>query len=266
MENQNIDKAIKENFKILSRGLIQTSHKDAYQAYNKLFELGPPVIPILKEKILEIDWSNSKYKELSKYISGLFSLLHDLDEDEANIVGEAIIANGCPKHIMAIINTVFEFSLKNYTRYQILGLNIFEHKFVKAKCNIRSYLERWLRNVPEDDLKDISRLYVINRKKIHAAGTYTPILKLIALLWENSFKEKSLSFKFMALYTEKVLYHEIGHHANRHDFGVDADQEREADRYAFQIMKKSHPYLADFIKILSKLGFKSKRNYYRWGL
>ena len=41
------------------------------QAYNKLFELGPPVIPILKEKILELDWSNSKYKELSKYISGL---------------------------------------------------------------------------------------------------------------------------------------------------------------------------------------------------
>ena len=102
MENQNIEKEIKENFKKLSRGLIQTSYKDAYHAYNKLFELGPPVIPSLKEKILEIDWSNSKYTELSKYISGLFSLLHDLDEDEAAIVGETIIANGCPKHIKAI--------------------------------------------------------------------------------------------------------------------------------------------------------------------
>jgi hypothetical protein len=32
-----------------------------------------------------------------------------------------------------------------------------------------------------------------------AAGTYTPSLKIIALLWENSFKEKSLSFKFIAI-------------------------------------------------------------------
>jgi hypothetical protein len=36
MEHQNIDKAIKENFKILSRGLIQTSYKDAYQAHKKI--------------------------------------------------------------------------------------------------------------------------------------------------------------------------------------------------------------------------------------
>lgn len=96
---------------------MQPSYPDAYQSYNKLFELGQPVIPILKEKILETDWSNSKYKELSRYISGLFSLLHDLDEDEANIVEETIIANGCPNHIKAILKSVFEFSVKNYTRY-----------------------------------------------------------------------------------------------------------------------------------------------------
>lgn len=246
--------------------MAQPSYPDAYQAYKKLYEIGPPVIPILKTKILENDWSNSKYKELSNYISGLFSLLHDLDEDEANIVGETIIADGCPQHIKAIIKSIIEFSLKSYTRYQIRGLDIFEHKFANTNCDISSYLERWLSNVPDSDLEEISRLYVINREKIDAAGTYTPVLKVIALLWENQYREKSLLFKLFALYTEKVLYHEIGHHSNRHNFGIDPDQEKEADRYAFQIMKKSHPYLVYFLRILSKFGVKSNRNYYRWGL
>ncbi|CAB1074479.1 hypothetical protein D1AOALGA4SA_2298 [Olavius algarvensis Delta 1 endosymbiont] len=133
------------------------------------------------------------------YISGLFSLLHDLDEDEAKIIGESIISDGCPKHIKAILKSVFEFSLKNYTKYQIRGLDIFEHKLVEAKCDIASYLERWLNNVPGYDLEEISRLYVINRIKINASGTYTPVLKVIALLWENQYKEKSLPFKFFTL-------------------------------------------------------------------
>ena len=266
METRHIEKSIQEHFKTLSRGLMQPSYKDAYQAYNVLYDMGHPVIPLLKKKLLETDWSNSKYKELSGYISGLFSLLHDIDEDEASIVAEKIISNRCPNHIKAILKSVLDFSLKNYKKYHIRGIDIFEHKLVKAKCNIQFYLENWLSNVPENDLEDISRLYVINRQKINAAGTYTPILKIIALLWENPYKEKSFLFKFFALFTEKVLYHEIGHHANRHDFGIDADQEKEADKYAYKILQITHPYLASFSKIISKLGFKSKRNYYRWGL
>ena len=69
---------------------------------------------------------------------------------------------------------------------------------------------------------------------------YTPIINAIALLWENPHKDKSLLFKLSALFTEKVLYHEIGHHRHRHNFGTDPDQEKEADRYAFRVMKKSH--------------------------
>ena len=120
--------------------------------------------------------------------------------------------------------------------------------------------------MPEKDLLDISRLYVITRKKINASGTYTPAINSIALLWENPFKDKSLSFKFFALCIEKVLYHEIGHHKYRHKFGIDADQEKEADNYAFAIMQQNHPCLYFVMKILSVFGLRSARNYYRWGL
>ena len=82
-----------------------------------------------------------------------------------------------------------------------------------------------------------------NRGKIDAAGTYTPAINSIALLWENRFKEGSLSFKLSALSAEKVLYHEIGHHKYGHKFGIDADQERQVDTYAFTLMQNAHPFL-----------------------
>jgi hypothetical protein len=266
MKKMNNDKSIQENFKKLSRGLMQPSYPDAFEAHKNLYEIGQPVIPILKEKILEIDWSNSKYKELSSYVSGLYSLLHDLDEDEANSVGKIAISKGCPNHIKAILQSVNQFSVKNYKRYRLRGIEIFEHRLIKSKCDIAFYLDTWLGNIPESDLEDISRLYVITRDKINVSGTYTPILNAIALLWENRHKDKSFLFKFSALFTEKVLYHEIGHHRYRHKFGTDPDQEKEADRYAFVIMRKRHPFLFVFIKILTKFGLKSDRNYYRWGL
>ena len=102
----NIDESIKKNFKELSRGLMQPNYPIAYEAHKKLYKTGRPVIPLLNEKILEIDWSNSRYKELSGYVSGIYSLLHDLDEDEALHICEKVISNGCPKHIKAILQSV----------------------------------------------------------------------------------------------------------------------------------------------------------------
>lgn len=267
MINMNIDYAsIHHNFKKLSRGLMQRSYPVAFEAHKNLYKIGAPVIPLLRQKLLELDWSDSKYKELSDYVSGLYSLLHDLDEDEANYVCDTIISNNCPKHIKAILQAVNQFSVKNYERYKLRGIEVFEHKLIYPKCDIRFYIDKWLGNVPERDLESISRIYVITADKIGAAGTYTPVINAIALLWENRFKDKSLLFKLSALCIEKILYHEIGHHKYRHNFGTDADQEREADRYAYGIMQKFHPFLYVLAKMFWVLGLKSSRNYYRWGL
>lgn len=151
-----IDKSIQENFRKLSRGLMQKSYPVVFEAHKNLYEIGKPVIPILKEKILDVDWSNSKYKELSGYISGLYSLLHDLDEKEASFVCDNVISNGCPKHIKAILQSVNQFSVKNYKRYRIRGIEIFEHKLLKPKCDIGFYLDKWLGNIAESDLEKLA--------------------------------------------------------------------------------------------------------------
>jgi len=51
---------IQINLKQLTRGLLQSSYPTMYEAYKVLYGIGQPVISIVKEKILETDWSKSK--------------------------------------------------------------------------------------------------------------------------------------------------------------------------------------------------------------
>jgi len=247
---------------------MQSDYSLAYRGYKNLYRLGHSALDTLVEKIYEIDWSHSKYKELSKYISGIFSLIHDIDEETADSVRKRLTTDGCPKHIRALLDSTCRFSVKNYFRYKVRGIDIFEHRKIKKKCNIQYHIENWLSNIEEGDLADISRLYIIRKDDVVSwAGTYTPVIFKITLLWDIPYKEGSILFKVSSLTTEQTLYHELGHHAHRHNFKQDrSDKEREADRYAYLMMRRTHPILSIFANAFSKLGMKSERNYYRWGL
>jgi hypothetical protein len=234
-----------------------------------LYEIGAPAIPFLKDSILGIDWTKSKYKELSRYVAGVFSLIHDIDEAAVDYIRKTTAENGCPQHILSLMKSISSFSIQNFLRYEACGVGIFEHDGINKQCDIQKYIGSWLKTVPADDLNEISRLYVVGKEEIdaNAAGTYTPGLFKIVLLWDNHFKENSLPFKLSALMTEKTLYHEIGHHVHRHTFGQHtSDKEKEADRYAHRMMKKNRPILHIIGRLLDKLGFNCDRNYFRWGL
>jgi len=239
----------------------------AYEGYRNLYILGQSAIEPLKKKVLDVDWSKSGYKEVSRYVSGLFALIHDIDEDEAKEILGEMISTGCPKHIQAQMKSICNFSHDHYWKYKVCDIDIFEHKEITKNCDIRSHIQNWLRKVPPKDVLDISRLYIIRKDdSANAAGTYTPILFNIMVVWDNPYKEGSIFFKMFSIFTEKTFYHEIGHHVHRNDFPDLPDREREADRYAYSILKLNHPYLRFLSRVLSKLGMRSEKNYYRWGL
>ena len=132
-EHPNTEREIKQNLKLLSRGLMQPDYTAAYKAYRNLYRLGRPAIEPLKSKILEVDWSKSWYKELSRYISGIFALIHDLDEKESNALLLDIVSMGCPKHIRVLHKPICYFSQEHYRKYRIYGIDIFEHKEIIKK-------------------------------------------------------------------------------------------------------------------------------------
>lgn len=134
---------------------------------------------------------------------------------------------------------------------------------IKCKCNIQKYIEKWLSNLPTNDLSGIDRIYIVRPEDIKAEGNYTPVLFNITLAWANDFREGSFLFNLLAIYREKVLYHEVGHHVHRHTFGQLPKQEKAADRYAAKILRREHPLLYWLAKGLSKFGIMCEKDYYK---
>ncbi len=242
---------------------MQADYTTAYKGYKALYQIGVPALPTLIDLVENSDWSNRKYKELSRYVTGIVSLIHDIDEDEANSVCRNVISNGIPNHIKVQLKSVCAFSLKGYKHYNTRNIDVYEHKSIKVKCKIQPYIEKWLSNLPTNDLSGIHRIYIVRPEDINAAGTYTPVLFKITLVWSNNFREGSFLFNLFSIYNETVLYHEVGHHVHRHTFGQLPDQEKEADRYAAKILRREHPKVYWIAKSLSKIGIKCKKDYYK---
>ena len=248
---------------MLSRGLMQPDYKTAYQVYNELFQIGLPAIPKIRELILQSDWSNHKYKEFTRYLTGLVCLVRDIDEKEGKEIINHILSNNCPTHIKSPLSSIASFNQTDYVKYQLNKIEVFEHTQVKTKCEIKPYIEKWLSFVPSEDLKDLKRIFIVRSKDINSAGNYTPYLFKLTVVWDNNYKPNSLLHKLFLHDIEHTFYHEIGHHVYRHTFGQDPTQEKEANNYARKIAREAHPKLARVAKVLRAIGLRSDSEWFQ---
>ena len=79
-------------------------------------------------------------------------------------------------------------TLADYAQYNVCRVEIFEHKKLVTKQNVRASLERWLKNVPVEDLREIERIYILRREDLKSLGDYKPVLCRINLLTAQSNK------------------------------------------------------------------------------
>lgn len=242
----------------LTRGLAQGSNDDIYKSHRELFKLGEAVIPAIEEQILSQPWDEIKFGEQLSILSGLLSLINDINERRAREIGEVICERGCSKIVESRIRSITEFTLNEFESYRISGLNIYLSKELGSKGRIKKKVAKWLSMVPVSDLEEIERIYLIPETSEDHRGTYMPILCSIMVEWDISvsyFNPLSYIFLFQI---EKTLYHEIGHHVHRHTFGQDPDQEKDANRYAASILKESHPLLRAVVRAVKTIFGKRK--------
>ena len=225
--------------KTLIRGLTQNNVAEMYEGYKALFKAGAPAVPLVREAVLKSDWSKLKYPNEVRYVSGLVSLIHDIDEAEAGRITDHLKNVGCDPAVARILDSICAFTLADYAQYSVRRVEIFEHKRLSTKQNVRACLERWLKNVPVEDLRGIERIYILRSEDLKSLGAYKPILCRINLAWDNPSPRWSPMSWVNNLIVESTLYHEIGHHVHRHTFGQDPEQEDEADKYADRIMARS---------------------------
>lgn len=243
------EKELKDQLNLLKRGLLQNDNLLGYKTYNKLYKVGHPVIPHLKELVFQSDWSDQKYPMLTRYVSGLINLIFDIDEAIAKEVAQKVISNGCNIGLKLTLNSLIDFSISNYKIFNIKGIRIFLSNKVRSKDRIDLLLQDWLSSIPSKHLEDIVRIYVVSKKELKkgVAGNYMPYLCTISICWRKlSFLNRFISKKLgkytpYRLWEQMVLFHEIGHHIKHHPFGSDPEQEKEADEFAYKIIKNRYP-------------------------
>lgn len=236
------DRDISRSLKTLIRGLTQENVTEMYEGYKALFQVGSAAIPQIRDAISKSKWSKVKHPNEIRYITGLVSLIHDLDESEAEKITSELKSNGCDPAVARILDSIASFSLNDFAHYEVRGVKIFEHKKLVTKQNVKRRLEQWLKHVPGEDLDEIERIYILRREDLEDLGSYKPILYRINLAWDSPSPRWSPMSFVNNFIIESTLYHEIGHHVHRHTFGQDPDQEEDANNYADRIMahRSSH--------------------------
>jgi hypothetical protein len=254
-----LEAEIRAELKKLLGAIAHGNHSEAMKAHKTLYKIGSPIIPFATNVLLSLNLSGTTSSRVKstvemRYITGLVSLIHDVDENASKQIAQQLIQIGYGTATRQRLKSILEFTLNDYVQYQIRGVNIFEHKKIKSQFAIQSRLERWLRNISDDDLREIDRLYIVSRSEAQDyAGRYMPIFYKIEVVWDATGAKFNPITWLKLIWMEMVLYHEIGHHVPRHSFGQSKEQEDEADNYALRKFLLSRPALYKALKIITKV-------------
>jgi hypothetical protein len=249
-EADSTDPAVESALRALTRGALQGNLKDRYIGHRSLCKIGRPAISRIRDALQQTSWSKIKYSNQIRHLAALISVLRDIDETEAGKMANKIKQGGCDPAVTSILDSICSFTVEDYFQYEAAGIRVFEHKQLAVKQPVRPRLEKWLRNVPKEDLAEIERIYIVRRGDVDALGTYTPFLCNINLVWDNPYSRFDPVSFFDLFNIESILYHEIGHHINRHTFGQDEDQEKEADDYSDYLMRRSSHLIFRILRAL----------------
>jgi len=250
-----LDKAIKQ----LKQGLLSNNLPIIRKAYKRLHDIGPDVCPRLLAELKQIDVRKVDRPEVVMMARGLAIILHDLNED----ISREFIANAMALKISPLIKSAFNgilhFRRDNFREVQFNGILILEDKSIDKEYHASSHVLRWLKIIPLKHLEGIPRIYIIkDDTDFDFRGYIETYLSVIVIAWETDWQPKNILQKLSRFAQKKTLYHEIGHHFHQHtDGGQVPEQEEEA--YARKMIRKAHPRLSKFAKVV-KLIFPKKRN------
>lgn len=253
------EKIIKTELKNLLRAIAHKNSRDVMKAHKVLYQIGPPSIPHIKGALFGLNLSSTNSSILMKsaselrYVTSLMSLIHDIDENESKKVTQKLIQRGCNTIIIQRLESINSFTLEDYFQYEIRGIPVFEYKRIESKYEIRPKLEQWFRNIPDDDLKEIERIYIVERtEEQDYAGYFMPIFYYIKLVWDTPQARYNPVLWLRLIEMEFTFYHEIGHHIHRSTGEGKLKQEREdeADSYAAYRFISSRPVLYKILWVI----------------
>lgn len=235
--------------------MLTGSYAETAKAHKALYQFGDDAVePVLRE-LRQIDLAQVNYPETLTLVTGLISILHDLSEVSSVEFAEDALTRPCYPAIAAVLKSNLRLRRSDYRETEVLGITVLEEKAIDARYQATNHVSRWLHNVPRNDLADISRLYIITQQSHQEfLGTYQPDLAIITLAWMTEVHPYIPLQWVLRMSHEGTLYHEVGHHREGHtEYGQDPEQEKQADAYARNLLRQTHPVLARIGRALRSL-------------
>lgn len=257
--------SLSRNIKILKQGLMSGHANLVLEAHKNIHSLGQDAIPAIQNELNSIKIETAERPEITQLMTGFLILLQDLDENLA----QTYILNArqlkLPPVISNSLNIVERYQKQNYSVSEYKDIEIYEEQHISKKFNATKNVIKWLSKLPSEDIKGISRIYIIDSKDaLDYRGKHLSILSVITLAWETSFSRYAPIYWITKFLTENTLYHEVGHHAlNHNEPGQVPEQEKEADEYAYKLMRKNHPVFFITVKYTIGLVFKALKRIFR---
>jgi len=248
LTNAKIDGIIKR----LKQGLMGNHHRVTMQASKELLELNTDVSPRLLKELEKLQLTGEIRSEIVNLATGLAIIAYDLNENTCREYLEALLKQDCNRAIASAFTSILRYRMSDYRKSRFGEITILEEKSINKRHQATTRIVSWLEGVPQKDLQGISRIYVMKDKSIYDfAGQYSIYFNVVTVVWYTQFHPYNPIQAFNFLFSEKTLYHEIGHHCLDHrEFGQDPEQEKEANAYAYKLLGKSHPWLVKSARLL----------------
>jgi hypothetical protein len=248
------EQKIADTLNRLVRAIGRGAYDDGYRFYRNLYQYGSRAVPEVVSYLEAQDWSRFDDSFPLAVFSTLVSLVHDIDEKWSESLAALLSKTSMHERYQSRIRSIRSFTVEDYEQSEIRGIRVLVSKKLDKYHRIKPCLERWFGNVPERDIASLERLYVVPwEEKNDYTGHYTPILHNITIVWYDILEPTNFFCRFFEIVTEDVLYHEIGHHAHRHTWGQQPEQENEADAYARRRFRKAHPVIASAFWCLARI-------------
>lgn len=102
----------------LIRAVGRGHYSEESKAYRACYDIGPPLVPQIVEKINAVSWKGLGSSGRVAYFTFLMSLLHDIDESASRKLADAVLRRGCHPVIATRLRSIQAFTLSDFEAIQ----------------------------------------------------------------------------------------------------------------------------------------------------
>lgn len=221
--------------------------REAWQTLHETKEISALEI---RRRLRTNAWETVPQGPSTRYFGVLLAILHELDPQEfRNEVKRLSNPSLNPLHRLTL-NWLAQRCNDLPAAYVSDQTPLYVSNEIDDKTAAVGLLSKWSAT-PGICLDGVTRIDVIAQNRhLDYLGLYSPYYSRIVLTWDLD-NERGLIRWLRKLKLEQTFYHEVGHHVLGHlDRGQVPEQEKEADRYAARLLKRSRPITVLTIRIL----------------